>query len=139
MSALILMGTVVVRSNLKEVFRIVGAEDMDEEVGTDRDSSKGLKLQSSTCYPHGRSGNRSVATFGSKSQAEAYRAHVFASVGLSFRWKHADSQQQGMVKARMCAARETDLLTNLKECFGDKSATKAYTQVMCWSSLRMRR
>ena len=41
MSALILMGTEVVRSSyLKEVFRTVGA--MDEEVGTDRDSSKGL-------------------------------------------------------------------------------------------------
>ena len=41
MSALILMGTEVVRSSyLKEVFRTIGA--MDEEVGTDRDSSKGL-------------------------------------------------------------------------------------------------
>ena len=68
MSALILMGTVVVRSNLKEVFRTVGAEDMDEEVGTDRDSSKGLNLQSSTCDPHGKSGDRSMATFNRLSQ-----------------------------------------------------------------------
>ena len=38
MSALILVGTVVVCSSyLKEMFRTVGAEDMDEEVGTDRD------------------------------------------------------------------------------------------------------
>ena len=82
MSALILMGTVVVRSSyLKEVFRTVG-EDMDEEVGTDRDSSKGLNLQSSTCYPHGKSGDRSMATFGSHNQAGAYRAHIFPSVGL---------------------------------------------------------
>lgn len=91
------MGTVVVRSSyLKEIFRTVGSEDMDEEVGTSLDSSEGLNLQSSTCYPHGKSGDRSMAVFGSHNQAEAYRAHVFPSVGLlSFRWKHADSQQQG--------------------------------------------
>ena len=39
----------------------------------------------------------------------------------------------------MSATRETESLINLKEWFDDMSATKAYTQVMCWSSLRMRR
>ena len=69
---------------------------MDEEVGRDRDSSKGLNLQSSTCYPHGKSRYRSMATFGSHNQAEAYRAHIFPSVRLSsFRWKHVDGQQKG--------------------------------------------
>lgn len=44
------MGTVVGHSSHSmEIFRMIGAEDMDEEVGSGSDKSKGPDIGSSTC------------------------------------------------------------------------------------------
>ena len=120
---------------------------MDEEVGTGNDSSKGLNLHSSTCYPHGISEGKTTATFGPyKSGASVRNSYLPQRWAVSVSMETCGSPEnrmnglcRGMVKARMLAARKTDSLISLTKCLNKMAAIKAHIVEMCWSSLRIGR